>query len=157
MSIASLAPPPSPVSLKVTNAYAELVCSITDQNTIRELVLTIANSSYIELGWNAFHLQKLGKEIAHVHPLKFLATILKDPDLKNALVPIFADPFKRINFMGGIFGGLGTFFDREMSKDNVTCHLEYFAEDINLSPQGFKEKLPFFQEKNWEELVRSFL
>ena len=62
--------PPEPAS----EAYKDLVCTEKDQAIIFEILTTIEENGKLALLLKKSHLQALGSQINHVHPLKFLST-----------------------------------------------------------------------------------
>src|SRR5579872_272699 len=105
--------------------YKDLVCTEADRANIYEIVSTMAEKGKLGLLFQQNHLREVGAQINHVHPLKFLAVILKDPHLKSCMFNIWDDYFKRNGFIDGLF----PFFTREAEKGKLDIHLKDFAAD----------------------------
>jgi hypothetical protein len=141
--------PPAP------ELYKDLVCTTQDKAIIEEIVNLLFQNTKWDLLWTENYMNELGAKITHVHPLKFLSTILLNPVLKMHLIVIFEDYFKRNGFLGNRLGrtadGLGSSLNREADKNKLEQYLADFAKEINVPVDNFR---PFFQTRDWENLVR---
>lgn len=136
-----------PVNPEANIPYTDLVCTDQDKACIEELIVTIGENGKFSLLLKQDHLKYLGAQINHVHPIKFLAVGVASERRKTCLLSIFDDYFKRNAFMDG----LGPSLSREMEKNNVEKYLPEFSEEIGVS---IDEIQPYFQSRNWEDLVR---
>ncbi len=127
--------------------YAELVCTEQDQAHITEIITIMAENGKLSLLFKQNHLKQLGAQINHVHPLKFLAVIFSNLELKNYMKEIFEDYFKRTGFLDG----LGPSLSLEMEKGKLTQHIEDFSKTVDVRADGIR---PYFQTGDWEALVR---
>lgn len=130
--------------------YADLVCTEEDQNNIFEIITTMADNGKLSLLLKKNYLQNLGAQINHVHPLKFLSTIVTNPRLKTCLNYVFDDYFKRNGFMDGIAPSLS----REAEKGKLDMYIDDFAKEVNVPRENLNKS---FQNQDWEGLVRIFL
>jgi len=128
-------------------AYKDLVCTEEDRAKIYEIVSTIANNPKLSLLFSQSHLRQLGQEINHVHPLKFLATVFSNSELKSSMYYVFDDGFKRSGFMDG----LGPSLDRESQKGKLAMYLKDFAAEVSVSPESLQE---YFKSRDWDNMVR---
>lgn len=135
---------------KKSDAYADLVCTEQDQANIYEIITIMADHGKLSLLLKKSYLQNLGAQISHVHPLKFLSTIVTHPRLRSCLHDIFGDYFKRNGFMDGI----GPSLTREVEKGKLDQYIDDFAKEVAVP----REKLnKYFQNRDWEGLVRVFI
>jgi len=127
--------------------YTDLICTEQDRSNIYEIISTMGEYGKLSLLMKQSHLKNLGAQINHVHPLKFLSTILTNPHLKECLTDIFDDYFKRNGFMDGV----GPSLSREAEKGKLNQYIAEFAAEVNVSPEKITK---YFQNQNWEGLVR---
>ena len=135
-------PPAKPVE----TSYQELICTEQDRAHIYEIISTMAEKGKLGLLFQQNHLRELGAQINHVHPLKFLASIFKDPHLKSCMYYIWDDYFKR----NGFLDGLGPSLTRETEKGKLDFYLKDFAVDIGVAPEILKI---YVDIRDWENLV----
>ncbi len=134
---------------KEPNSYQGLVCTEQDKTTIYEIITTLAEHGKLSLLLKQSHLKGLGSQINHVHPLKFLSTIVTNPRLRECLVDIFDDYFKRNGFMDGI----GPSLSREAERGKLAMYVNDFSEEVKVKKEDVE---PFFRKQDWEGLVRFF-
>lgn len=131
-------------------AYSELICTEQDKAAIYEIITLMADNGKISLLFKKGYIESLGKEIQHVHPLKFLSTIVTHPHLTECLFEIFDDFFKRNGFMEG----LGTRLSKEAEKGKLGQYIGDFADEVRVP----KERLmKYFRNHDWEGLARFFI
>ena len=130
-----------------SDSYKDLVCTEQDKSNIFEIISTMAEYGKLSLLMKQSYLKRLGAQIDHVHPLKFLSTILTDPHLKQCLNEIFDDYFKRNGFMDGV----GPSLTRQAEKGKLTQYIAEFAAEVGIPPERIAK---FFQTQDWEGLVR---
>jgi hypothetical protein len=135
-----------PPAKAVETSYEELVCTEQDRMNIYEIISTMAEKGKLGLLFQQNHLREIGAQINHVHPLKFLATIFKDPHLKSCMYYIWDDYFKR----NGFLDGLGPSLTREAEKGKLELYLKDFAMDINISGETLKA---YIDVRDWENMV----
>ena len=129
------------------NKYAEINCSNEDSSKIHEIINTMARHSKISLLIkHKSRLEKLGDEVTHVHPFKFLGVIFSDNSLKKNMKTIYEDYFKKSSFVGALVDRL----DFEASKNNIYKYLDGFANEVKKDKKRIKQ---FVDKKKWNELV----
>lgn len=126
--------------------YKDLVCTDQDRANIYEIISTMAEKGKLGLLFQQSHLREIGAQINHVHPLKFLASIFKDPHLKSCMYYVWDDYFKRNGFLDGLAPSL----TREAEKGKLHFYLSDFATDVGVSAEGLK---PYFDAHDWENMV----
>lgn len=137
-------PPRAPVG-DVT--YSQLRCTEEDRSNISDLTRTLGKSSKWGILANSVKLIRIGFAINHVHPLKFLAVIFSQPELKECMKLIYDDYyFKRLNFMNGLKDSLNA----QASLGKLERYLDDFAEEIGAKSADL---LPFVTAKDWDGMV----
>lgn len=148
--LASIIKFPPPDGAKGDLTYAQLVCTEQDMAFIYEIITTMDENGKLALLFKQGHLKQLGAQINHVHPLKFLSTIFKNPDLRKCMKGIEADYFKWNGFMDG----LGPSFNKEADKGKLESYLKDFADDLGIPAEGMRK---YFQNKDWDGLARHIM
>lgn len=139
-------PPSKPVDLP----YTELPCSEADKKIIFEIITMISDNNWLDLLLKRAEIYKLGSHIDHVHPMKFVTTILNNPELKSSLQKLWPDPLKRAGFLEGLVPKM----NREAERNRLNQHIENFATELRVSPAELK---PFFESRDWEEMVQHLI
>lgn len=140
-------PPKTASSPKIrVNRFLELPCSSKDRQKIHQLILQMAEENKFHLLIHQAELRELGKEIDHVHPLKFLSVILTDSHLKSCLKQIRNDYFKWSNFIDGLSKKLTAF----SMYGQTHIYMHDFAKELGLNPAALES---FFQSRRWADLV----
>lgn len=138
-------PPADSGSKEIT--YNELICTEADKANIAYIIQTLAENGKLSLLFKQGELKRLGAEINHVHPLKFLETIFANPALKACMRDISNDYFKWNGFLDGLVPSL----TNQANQNKLAQHLNEFAKKTETNP---KELAPYFQSQDWENLVR---
>ncbi|MGB7977551.1 MAG: hypothetical protein WCF19_00155 [Chlamydiales bacterium] len=130
-------------------SYKDLDCTPQDREKIHEIISTVGEKGKLGLLFQQGHLRELGAQINHVHPLKFLATIFKDPHLKSCMYYIWDDYFKRNNFLDGLIPRL----EGEAEKGKLGLYINDFAADLQIPSHGFPALKAYFDARDWEGMV----
>ena len=118
-----------------------------DKENIYDLFYALGNKGKLELLLKVRELMNLGEDIKHVHPLRLLGHIFSQKELVKAMEVIEKSKFKWPRF----FTPLKHSIETELKINNLNCHLEDFAKEIDISSKKLK---PFFHHKNWVGLVK---
>ncbi len=145
--LASIIKVPSTDSGSKEIPYNELVCTEADKANIGYIIQTLAGNGKLSLLFKQGDLKRIGAEINHVHPLKFLETIFADATLKAHMREVSNDYFKWNGFLDGLVPSL----TNQANQNKLAQHLNEFAKRTNTNP---KELTPYFQSQDWENLVR---
>jgi hypothetical protein len=139
-SIISLSPTPS------SGSYEDLVCSDKDKENISRLITVLGESGYVGLLRHQFELIRLGREITHVHPLRFLGTILSDKALTRHVQAIYENTVKWKIFMYGLYKSLSA----QQKYEQVSIYINDFAHEIGIDPDSLQE---YVKAQAWEQMV----
>jgi len=126
--------------------YGELIRSKKDEKVINELITTMAEKGKVKLLFIKHHMEELGDQVRHVHPLKFIGYIFSKKALKVHMKDILADYFKKSSFIDG----LATPLNNEARKGKLNKYLEEFCAEVGVKDYEVK---PYFQRRDWEGLL----
>jgi hypothetical protein len=127
--------------------YKDLRCTNDDVANIHNIVTTMASNGKISLLFNhETRLREIGVAIEHVHPMKLLGVIFREPHLKVQMLEIFNDYFKRNGFLDGLIPSMMLQFE----KGKLFPFLTDFAHEVKVSENELR---PYFQALDWEGLV----
>ena len=118
-----------------------------EKSVIRSIVLTLANTSYAKLLLKKSELDKKGSDIDHVHPLRHLACIFTDEELKVAIRNIREKSLVWKNYVHG----LGESLAQESHRDNLTgAYIRDFAGLVGINPDLI---FPPIAEGRWRDFI----
>ena len=128
-------------------------CDLQDKAKIHYLISTLAKESTSAL--LLVHLRKVlqcSKKLEHLHPLKFLEEIFKDPALKKQMGTIQQQKLKWDALLGGggFREGIVQNLEKEARKGNILPHLKEFAKTLNTDLETLEQ---FAKSAQWEEMV----
>ncbi len=125
---------------------------ITDEEKaiIYTLIHTIGTASWLQLLSQANTMHRYGQEIAHVHPLQFLAYILSDSTLTQDLKNIFENVLKKTGFLPGLSRQLSS----EMEAGRLLPYLPSFAEAVGVDYAALQ---PLAEQGQWEAFIMHLL
>jgi hypothetical protein len=138
--------PPVSISAPPDATFEDLPCSEEDVQKIARLISYMGENGKIKLLLNQKELRQIGREINHVHPLKFIMVIINDPYLKICLKQIRNDYFKWVNLMDGLGNGLSS----SNKQGKVEAYLNDFAAAIHVSPVSLQD---FVKNGDWENMI----
>lgn len=127
-------------------AYGQLICTPEDVEKIHTIITAMGEKSKLALLFQKSELRELGNQITHVHPLKFLAVIFKDPQLKSHMQIVWNDYFKRNGFMEDLAPALS----REAEAGKLDIYLDAFSKDVGVPKEHVKA---YFDVHDWENFV----
>lgn len=136
------------------DAFIQLPLDEVKTKLITELISTVGHSHWTYLGLP--HIQskllQIGRDIQHVHPLRFLGVVFADPDLRKAMRGIYASGLKWKSFLYGSHNqtGFSHKMDREWERNNLTPYLWGFSQYVKKHPDQIS---PYFERKDWIGLV----
>ena len=131
-------------------SYKDLEITKKERETIQYITRVVATTPGPKLWGKKKELTDLGETLGNVHPLKFLEAIFATEEMKEMVRTIFTGSFswaKRGQYMKGIQGGL----DAKAKMNDLEPYLDDFAKAIGVKKE---EIAPFFENRDWEGLVR---
>ncbi len=127
--------------------FHALPLSSSEMRQISYIITTLAEHNVLELAFKKKDLEKRGKRINQVHPLRFMGYILSSAHLRKCAYEIEKSSFKWDAFIGGFAKRM----KEEHSKGNVIPYLRGFAELLGVSVDQI---IHYVHKKNFEGLVR---
>ncbi len=127
--------------------FTRLPITPDEAETIWKIIDTVANNNVLKLGLKKGDLERKGKKVHHVHPLKFLSTIFSDPHLRKCMKDVRDSYFKWSGFMGGLEERM----NEEWEKNNLYPHVNGFSALVKAHPDQVRM---FIQARDWEGLVK---
>ncbi|MDN3507222.1 MAG: hypothetical protein P0S96_08350 [Simkaniaceae bacterium] len=140
----TLAQPPSEeVEL---NAYESLPITLEEKQKISELLNTMAENNVFMLLFEKKHLERLGQDINHVHPMRFIGTVFSSPRLKYCMHQIRRSGFKWDGFMDGF----SERFAQEQKANNINAYVPGLAEVLGVNEADMQK---FINKKDFVGLI----
>jgi len=130
--------------------FYQLPLEEKEQRLIHELIKNIAEKNVWALLFKKKEMERLGKKINHVHPMRFMGYILSDPKLKKWLREIRGSSFKWDYFIGSF----GNRMKEENAKNNIVPYIPGMAHLLHVDQSHI---LGYFHTKDYEGLVKSLL
>lgn len=126
--------------------FYQLPLNEKEKRLIKTIITTMAEKNIFQLAFEKGSLEKKGKKINQVHPLRFIGYIFSTPELKSALKIIKKSSFKWDAFLDG--------FSKRMSLEYQHNNLvQYVPGFSQLVGEQMEEVLHFIKKKDWEGLV----
>lgn len=132
------------------SSFYKLPLNAREQEMITSIITTIAENNIFQLAMHKTTLEKKGKKIDHVHPLRFMGHILSNPTLKNHIKTIRKSSFK----WDALISGFSKKMREQMGRNNVYPHLDGFAALVGTTKEQI---VPYVQKADFEGLVKSLL
>ncbi len=129
-------PPPSAViNDEDIDYFNQLSITDTDKRNIRKIITSMAEKNVFELLLEKNSLEKKGKEIRHVHPLRFLGYIGSDSYLKKCLYTISKNHFKWDNFVEGFEDKM----KEENKKEQLLPYVDGFSKTLSIDANKIRD------------------
>ncbi len=133
-----------------TQPFYDLHLTNREKEFIHTIITTMAHENLLQLAFSKGSLEKKGKRIECVHPLRFLGFILSNRELKDCLKIIRKSSFKWDHFIKGFSKRM----KEEYSNNNLQAQIPGFAEQVGTTPDQIT---PYIHKKDWEGLVKSLM
>lgn len=134
----------------VNEYYHQLPITSEEKKMIAKIILTMADNNVFKLLFEKKRLERIGKKIHHVHPIKFLGTVFSDPGLVHHMRKIRESSFKWEGFMDG----LSRRMVEENGRDNLKKYLPGFCASISAN---LETVMSFAEKGDYEGMVSSLL
>ena len=121
-----------------------------EQRLIYDVIKTMGDKNVIQLLFEKKSLERKGKRINHVHPMRFIGFILSNNKLKHSLREVKTSSFKWDHFIDGFAKRM----KEEASRDNLNPYIPGFAQLLGANPEQVQY---YINRKDWEGLVKSLL
>lgn len=128
--------------------YHQLPITEEEKQMIVKIILTMADNNVFKLLFEKKKLERIGKKIHHVHPIKFLGTVFSDPYLVDRMREIKDSSFK----WEGFIDGLSLRMTEESSRGNLKKYLPGFCASINAN---LETVMSYADREDFEGLVSS--
>lgn len=130
------------------NYYATL--SSNERNDIKYIVNTLGMASLTKLARDKSSLKKAGSRINHIHPLKFLATVFSDDEMKTSMHAMQ----NRGWVWGDFFDGIKSSLDEEMNRGNLLQFTYDFANLVGIDPNLIYKSI---SNSDWKQFINTLI
>lgn len=121
-----------------------------EMRQIAYIITTLAEKNIFELAFKKRDMEKRGKKINHVHPLRFMGYILSTPHLRKCAREIEKSSFKWDAFVGGFSKRMR----EEHAKGNVMPYIPGFSDLLGAPTDQVSH---YVHKRNFEGLVRHLM
>jgi hypothetical protein len=139
-------------SSNCSRSYHQLTVTDDQFEVISEMIQLIGNTLLFNLYFKKSQLLEMGKKVENVHPLKFLETLLNNPEIKKSMLDIKDSRFKWRGFLDGEGESLGFIAqcEREANLEVFEPYITDFCRAVNVNAEEVRS---FCEAKKWEELI----
>jgi hypothetical protein len=130
--------------------YNGLPISENDKKLIRKLVNTLSDKNVFQLLLEKKELEKIGRQIRPVHPLRFLGYICSDAALRSGLASIHSNHFKWTSFVDGFKDKMR----EEARKGQIAPYIFGFSHEVSVDPNVVAG---FLSKGDYEGLIKYFI
>lgn len=134
----------------LTNSFEELPLNDQEKVTIEKIMHSLAVYNVPKLLWKQKDLEKMGKSINQVHPLRFIGYIISQPILRSDLQEVHRSFFKWRGFLDGFRRRM----TEEFYKGNLKAYVPGFCEELHVKEELVEH---FIDHRDWEGLVKAIL
>jgi hypothetical protein len=133
-----------------TEPFYQLSITEKDKKIISDIITTIAEKNILQLAFIKHSVERKGKKIERVHPMRFMGYILSSSELRSCLKTIKKSSFKWDHFIAGFSRRM----KEEYAHDNVYIYVPGFCQQINGDEEAVKR---FIKRKDWEGIVKEYM
>jgi hypothetical protein len=121
-----------------------------EMRQIAYIITTLAEKNIFELAFKKRDMEKRGKKINHVHPLRFMGYILSTSHLRKCAREIEKSSFKWDAFVGGFSKRMR----EEHAKGNVMPYIHGFSDLLGAPTEQVSH---YVHKRNFEGMVRHLM
>lgn len=118
----------------------------SEKKDIKYIVTTLGNGSLREIVSSKSSLKKAGDRVLHVHPLRFLAYIFSDEEMKAAMANLQGRSWVWKEYLGSTSDSL----DKELSLNNLIQFIPDFSTTLNVDSVAVNG---FALDRKWSSLI----
>ena len=135
--------------------YNKLPLTEEEARIIYQIIDAVGNWGIPKLYKKEDEIGALGNKVQHVHPFKFMETVLNTPHLKQSMI-LIEDGIFNLKWRGFFDGssqsaGFIAKCEREYARDNLAPYIVGFCQAVKANPEQVRH---FVEKKEWEKLVR---
>lgn len=130
--------------------FYQLPLNEKERRIIRSIFTTMAEKNIFELALVKRSMEKKGKKVTHVHPMRFVGYIFSNHQLRGCMKKIVKSSFKWDAFVDGFSKRM----KEEHANNNLHRHIPGFCQEVGADPHAVAR---FIDKKDWEGLVKSLL
>ncbi|MFY7843388.1 MAG: hypothetical protein ACOVOR_05180 [Rhabdochlamydiaceae bacterium] len=140
----------SSIPNKNSRSLDDLPMTDEDKSNIRYIVNTLGEKNLFKIALKKEKLERLGRKVRYIHPMKFLAFVLQDKKMRENLKKIKKNPFKWYKFKEGF----GEKMKEERKNHTLYPYVLDFSERLNVDSSKVKQ---YLDDKDWEGLLKFLL
>ena len=126
--------------------FHQLPITQKERDKIFKLIDSMGTDSWGSLLLKKRKLEKIGEEIDHIHPIRFLATVFVNPHLRYCMQEISHSPLK----WGRFIKGLSKKLEINADKNNLYKYISGFATEVGVDPDRCYR---YLHKREWEPFV----
>lgn len=129
------------------DSFSQLPLHEWEKKVISKIITNMADKNLVQLAMIKKDMEKKGKRIHHVHPLRFMGFVCSNAYLKKCLRSFRKNSFKWDTFMDGFSKKMR----EEATKDNLLVYVPGFAKHVEGDPNKIAHLI---NHQDWEGLVK---
>lgn len=130
--------------------FYQLPLHDNERELIHKIISTMAKDNVIKLGLKRKSMERKGKKIRQVHPLRFLGQVFSDRYLHQCMREIRTSHFK----WNGFIDGMRDRIEEESARGNLLPYVPGFSQLLQVDE---KKVAHYIERHDWEGLVKHLL
>jgi len=126
--------------------FHRLPINHVDREKISKIIHTMGKERVYKLLFKKSELERLGREVNHVHPFRFLWHVFTNDQLRHDMRKIYSSYFKWRGFLDGLCERL----NREADADNLNRYARGFSREVGKSEGDI---LNYIRSRRFEQMV----